>query len=392
MGKIDSHRKDLSLRKSLILYVITFAVLAVAFSAVVSIVCEGAAEKIRSSYPASGEKYYLTNEQGEQLGEGTYIGTEPVRMSKADERTIALLEIFPEFFTPIFSALCMIASALLFYRNKLKKPLAELRVASEKISNSDLNFSIDYDSKDELGQLCASFELMRATLANNFSTMWRQAEERKALNAAFAHELRTPLTVLKGCSEILQASENPQTRDTAVIMEKHISRMENYVSSMSSLSRMEDTQPEYWLINLQQLVSSLCDSAKIVCKKSEKELVLQNSIPVLQLSLDSAFISQVCNNLISNAVRYARTLVTISFAVHNDGLLISVSDDGKGFDQDSLQKAANPYFTRECNHSEHFGLGLYICKLLCERHNGYLRIRNTADGASVSAYFKSLAL
>ena len=155
---------------------------------------------------------------------------------------------------------------------------------------------------------------------------------------------------------------------------------------------MEDTQPEYKLIDLQPLVSSLYDSAKIICTKNGKELILQNDIPILQLSLDSAFISQVCNNLISNAVRYARTLVTISFTLHDNGLLLSVSDDGNGFDKDSLQKAANPYFTGESNHSEHFGLGLYICKLLCEHHNGYLKIENTATGANVSAYFKSPAL
>jgi signal transduction histidine kinase len=243
-----------------------------------------------------------------------------------------------------------------------------------------------------LGQLCASFEIMRTTLADNFSKMWRQVEERKALNAAFAHDLRTPLTVLKGYNEMLQASDNSQTRETAATMGKHIFRMENYVSSMSNIRRMEDTQPEYKLIGLQPLVSSLYDSAKIICTKNGKELILQNDISVLQLSLDSAFISQVCNNLISNAVRYARTLVTISFTLHDNGLLLSVSDDGNGFDKDSLQKAANPYFTRESNHSEHFGLGLYICKLLCEHHNGYLKIENTATGANVSAYFKSPAL
>ena len=163
-------------------------------------------------------------------------------------------------------------------------------------------------------------------------------KERKALNAAFAHDLRTPLTVLKGYNEMLQASDNSQTRETAATMGKHISRMENYVSSMSNLRRMEDTQPDYKLIDLQPLVSSLYDSAKIVCTKNGKELILQNDIPILQLSLDSAFISQVCNNLISNAVRYARTLVTISFALHDNGLLLSVSDDGNGFDKDSLQK------------------------------------------------------
>ena len=392
MGQINCRRHNLSLRKSLVFYVIAFVALAVFLSVATFFICGSAAEYIRLSYPPSGEKYYLTNEQGEQLGEGTYIGTELAPMSKQDERTIAILEMFPVLAAPIYSAFCIIVAALLFYRNRLKKPLAELRTASEKIANNDLVFSIDYDSKDELGQLCASFEIMRTTLADNFSKMWRQVEERKALNAAFAHDLRTPLTVLKGYNEMLQASDNSQTRETAATMGKHISRMENYVSSMSNLRRMEDTQPEYKLIDLQPLVSSLYDSAKIVCMKNGKELILQNDIPALQLSLDSAFISQVCNNLISNAVRYARTLVTISFAVHDNGLLLSVSDDGNGFDKDSLQKASNPYFTGENNHSEHFGLGLYICKLLCEHHSGYLKIRNTVGGANVSAYFKSPTL
>ena len=52
------------------------------------------------------------------------------------------------------------------------------------------------------------------------------------------------------------------------------------VSSMSNLRRMEDTQPEYKLIGLQTVASSLYDSAKIVCAKNAKELILQNHIPI----------------------------------------------------------------------------------------------------------------
>lgn len=55
-----------------------------------------------------------------------------------------------------------------------------------------------------------------------------------------------------------------------------------------------------------------------------------------------------------------------------------------------LSKATNPYFTEEENHSEHFGLGLYICKILCEHHGGYLKIENCSIGAKVTAFFKSL--
>lgn len=392
MGQISHCGHHLSLRKSLILYVIVFVVLAFILSIATFSVCGSAAENIRAAYPPSGEKYYLTNERGEQLGEGTYIGTDPIPLSEQDERTIALLEIFPIIAAPAYSALCIIAAAMLFYRNRLKKPLDQLRAASEKIANNDLDFSIDYNSKDELGQLCASFEIMRITLADNFSKMWRQVEERKALNAAFAHDLRTPLTVLKGYNEMLQASDNSQTRKTAATMEKHICRMENYISSMSTLRRMEDTQPEYKAVSLQSLISSLYESAKIVSSQNGKELFLQNDIPTLQLSLDSSFISQVCNNLISNAVRYARTSVTLSFSLRDNGLLLSVSDDGKGFDKSTLSKATNPYYTEESNHSEHFGLGLYICKLLCEHHNGYLKIEDVTGGAIVSAYFKAPAL
>ncbi len=389
MDKIKCSGRDLSLRKSLMLYVIAYAIIALVLSVVTFSICDYATDKIKSSYPLTGEQYYLTNEQGEQLGNGTFIGDATVHMSKQDERIIALLELLPIIAVPVYSALCIMAASLLFYRNKLKIPLAELRAASEKISNNDLEFSIKYDSKDELGQLCTSFEIMRTTLANNFSKMWRQVEERGRLNAAFAHDLRTPLTVLKGYNEMLQTSEHIQTKEIAATMGKHICRMETYVSSMSNLHRMEDTQPDYKPVSLQSFLSSLYESAKIVCTQNGKMLLLQNEVSEFQLSLDSSFIIQVCNNLISNAVRYARNTVTLSFSLQDNLFLLSVSDDGKGFDKNSLHNVTAPYFTEETNHSEHFGLGLYICKLLCEHHDGYLRIDDISNGAKVSAFFKS---
>lgn len=389
MDQINSQRHDLSLRKSLILYIIVFVVLALILSVATFSVCGVAAERIRSSYPMSGEKYYLTNEQGERFGEGTYIGKFPAPLSEQDERTIAMLETLPVVVAPVYFSVCIIAAALFFYRNRLKKPLTELREASEKIANNDLNISIHYDREDELGQLCTSFKIMSTTLEDNFSKMWRQVEERKELNAAFAHDLRTPLTVLKGYNEMLQSSDNPQTQRIAITMGKNIYRMENYVSSMSNLRRMEDTLPEYKMIPLQSFLSSVYENSKIVCMKNGKKLLLENEISVSELSLDSTFISQVCNNLISNAVRYAQTTITLSFSLVDNGMLLSVSDDGRGFEKSSLQKATNPYFTEEGNRSEHFGLGLYICKLLCKLHNGYLKIENTTTGAKVSAYFKT---
>lgn len=389
MDKIKHSLQNLSLRKSLVLYTAAFVILALVLSSATASLCDRASRKIQASYPRTGERYYLTNKQGEQLGEGTYISTEPPALSSKDERLLAVLDLLPVAAAPVYSALCILTAAFLFYRNKLKKPLDELQTASRKIADNDLDFSIHYNSKDELGQLCTSFEIMRTTLTNNLSEMWRQVEERGQLNAAFAHDLRTPLTVLKGYNEMLLASEHAPTRETAATMGKHLSRMEAYVSSMSHLQRLEDTQPEYRTVPLQPFLASLRESAEIVCAQNNKTLYLQNETQEPLLSIDTEFVSQVCNNFIANAVRYAKTSVTLSFALHKNGLLLTVSDDGKGFDKHSLHKAANPYFTEEPHHSAHFGLGLYICKLLCEHHGGWLQIANTSAGAKVSAFFKS---
>ena len=176
----------------MVLYLTFFAMLALLASIATSAFCSHMSQRIDSTYPDVREKYYLTNEQGERLGENAYVYKQPKIMDERDVKLLRILELLPVVAAPVYLVLALLASVPLFYQIRLKKPLAELRTASEKISNNDLDFSIDYDSKDELGQLCASFEIMRTTLVDNFSKMWRQVEERKALNAAFAHDLRTP--------------------------------------------------------------------------------------------------------------------------------------------------------------------------------------------------------
>lgn len=68
--------------------------------------------------------------------------------------------------------------------------------------------------------------------------------------------------------------------------------------------------------------------------------------------MDKMFVSEVCNNLIANAVRFAQTSITLSFSLQVNGLLLSVSDDGKGFDKKTVHKVTSPYFTEETERSE----------------------------------------
>ena len=215
------------------------------------------------------EKYYLTNERGERMGDGTYIGTDAFPLSPEDQRTVDILRALPTVtrrrgppsaswggaaFLP-GQAEAAVGGAAAGLRENLPKRPGLYRCRPRR---------------GRAGQLCASFEAMRAALAQNFSEMWRQMEERKRLNAAFAHDLRTPLTVLKGYNEMLQASGDEQTRTTAITMQRHISRLENYVDTMSHLRRLEDTQPTYRQTPLKALAASLYESGTIICERAEK--------------------------------------------------------------------------------------------------------------------------
>lgn len=143
---------------------------------------------------------------------------------------------------------CLLIPGTLFFRRHLKKPLQLLINGAQQIGENNLDFSVYYEEADEMGQLCNAFEKMRLSLQENNLQMWRQIEERKRLNAAFAHDLRTPLTVLKGQADMLlrfvpqQKMPEEKIVAAAATMKRHIGRLEEYVQTMNHLQRLEDIE------------------------------------------------------------------------------------------------------------------------------------------------------
>lgn len=72
-------------------------------------------------------------------------------------------------------------------------------------------------------------------------------------------------------------------------------------------------------------------------------------------------------------------------------LVLSVQDDGPGFPQAIIRKGVKPFLRGDESNeaSSHFGMGLYVCSLLCEKHNGSLELQNTSSGALIVARFKT---
>ena len=282
----------------------------------------------------------------------------------------------------------------LFYRWKLKEPIALLLEGARRIQTHDLDFTIPAVSADELGQTCAAFEDMRLELLKTNRELWRQTEERKRLNAAFAHDLRTPLTVLRGYADLL-SKYVPQGRisqekllDTVSTLSRQVARLESYAASMTALQKLEDIVPSPAPVEASALLRELEETARVLCKSYSLRYSLESGLTGT-VSVDLEVVLQVYENLLSNAARFAREQITILCTRDGDRLLLDVMDDGPGFSEKDLLFATRPYYGSEKNGEEgHFGLGLNICKILCEHHGGSLTLGNHLQGgAHIAAAF-----
>ena len=120
----------------------------------------------------------------------------------------------------------------------------------------------------------------------------------------------------------------------------------------------------------------------VLAQKYAKQFEVHSELKEQQLNLDISIFLEVLENLIDNAMRFSVQCVRVEFRYSQSLLNVCVHDDGKGFQPDELSKAVKPYYHGESVGTEHYGMGLYICKMLCEKHGGFLRVYNSPGGGA----------
>ncbi len=285
------------------------------------------------------------------------------------------------------------AAAAVYYRKKLREPITQLQNGVERIQEDNLDFHIEYDGDDELGRLCCSMEKMRRELRQKHKALWESLEQRKLLNASAAHDLRTPITVLKGYLDYLEKNI-PQDKltedmllDTVSSMQGAVNRLELYVESVRDIEKIENIEIEKRSENVKLLLYELRSNVRQLA--GDKEIIISNDITVDKIQIDKSVFFRILENLLQNALRYAKKQVSINLSHKKDFLILTVKDDGKGFSAADLEKATTVFYSND-KEKQHFGIGLSVCKILCEKHGGLLYVGNQKEkGACVTAKLKS---
>lgn len=380
--------KNMSLKKSFFFLTLSSLIIASVLTAISYIL-------LNYIYHSIQDKYLQTPLYTETI---TIMQNNINQYSNFDKVLINIISTLQLVLPLVFFIGLLLFADIIFYKVKLKTPIEILNKGANEIYSNNLDFYLEYNSNDELGNLCNAFEKMRFQLNKNNIKMWTMIDDRKQLNAAFSHDLRNPLTVLKGYSDyLIKYIPTGKLSDKKILsniqlMSEHIDRIEYYVDSMSNAQRLEDLVIVKSTSSINDFVENLDSNISILSKQAGKSFKITNKVDHINVLLDENIIHRVIENIMSNAFRYAKNKVSILIYLEQEFLTFVIEDDGIGFSKDSLSSALKPFYKDKTlnNNNSNFGMGLYISKVLCEKHGGSILIENNPiGGAKIIAKFST---
>lgn len=295
------------------------------------------------------------------------------------------------FAAPVILAFAAILwCCMYFYRRKLKTPMAVLSDATKQIAGQNLDFVCSYPCGDEMGELCRSFEDMRTALRENNKVMWDMLEERRLMQASIAHDLRNPIAIIEGYIEYLEAGfkDGGMSREKITRIVQNLGaaakRLEQYTESVRLLSRSEETQPERRTANAGKLSADLAEDFSLLSEQKGIALHVSGDLPDREIQVDTALLYRVLENIMNNALRYAKQKIQLAFFLEDRMLMIRISDDGDGFSSDVLNGVRGKLLV--AGQDGHMGIGISVSRLLCRKHGGRLELSNTSEGACVKIF------
>lgn len=382
--------KNLSLRTTIILYVVIVLLISTSLSFVLSRAAKETQQNIWFKYTDQDEyNQMVENENGKNYL--TQIPRIPsASMEKKDVIIVEICDVIETWADLIISCIGSVIAVFIFFRNKISVPLKKLKEASRNIAENNLNFELRYEINDEMGELCHEFEKMRSELDFHKKEMWNMLEDERTLRAAIAHDIRTPITVAKGNLEIMREFIPLGKLDEKKIMEmvdgaiNHVERLEYFTNIMRKLNSLLDIEPRFEQIKYVELLDKIKNISDILCYQKNKECEFFWSEESEIITVDIMAIQEVEENLVTNALRYAKKKISITVELINEFIVLTVEDDGKGY-QEAQQKLLQAYYkSSEKDGAVHYGLGLYISKVLCSKHRGELILKNSENGGAVA--------
>jgi two-component system sensor histidine kinase BaeS len=280
----------------------------------------------------------------------------------------------------IASALITILVALLLgwlLARTLSAPVRALTSATQAMAAGDLEQRVEVHTQDEIGDLARSFNRMSADLA-------RASQLRKQMTADLAHDLRTPLSILRGYLEGLQEAQLEGTPGLYTLMHEEVLHLQRLVEDLRLLSLADagELSLNRRLIDPAALVERTGLLYFVAAEQQGVQLRVEAAEDLPSILVDTDRITQVLNNLVSNALRHTQQgEIVLSARENGSGVILSIRDSGSGIAAEDLPFVFDRFYRgdksrQRADDGASSGLGLAIAKAIVEAHGGAIQVES----------------
>ena len=261
------------------------------------------------------------------------------------------------------------------------KPLKDVAGAADDIGRSrDFGRRLPKRrSRDEVALLSTSFNRMLDQLQDSF-------ESQRRFVADASHELRTPLTTIQGNAGLLAHGPpiaEPMRRAAAQDIAEESDRMSRLVDRMLTLARADSgLRLELAPVDLQKVVTEVTRQAVAVHPEPSVEVDAADAV----VDGDADALRQLLWILLDNAMRFARSRISVRLRAEGGWARLSVADDGPGVAVDDRERIFERFYQADTARSgQGAGLGLSIARWITEQHRGRI-IAAGSDAGGAGLY------
>ena len=299
----------------------------------------------------------------------------------------------------IILILALTAGALIIwiYRG-VAIPLGRMKIATQNIKDGNLDFELEVETEDEIGQLCRDFEEMRKRLKESTSEKVEYDKRSKELISNISHDLKTPITAIKGYVEGIMDG----VADTPEKMERYIKTIYNKANEMDLLineltlySKIDSNRIPYDFntISVNDYFDDCAMDLKIDLEARGIQFDYLNYVDAgVKIIADAEQLKRVINNIVSNSAKYMdKKLKSIHLRVKDVGdfVQVEIEDNGKGIGAKELPYIFERFYRTDASRNSSTGgsgIGLSIVKKIIEEHGGKIWA-TSKEGTGTVMYF-----
>ncbi|MCA9970406.1 MAG: HAMP domain-containing protein [Anaerolineales bacterium] len=274
--------------------------------------------------------------------------------------------------------------------------LRQLARTAQRLAGGDLAARVAVDGRDEVARVGLAFNEMAAQLQQAAREREEVEALRRDLIAWTSHDLRTPLTSIRAMVEALHdglVTDEPTVRRYYRTVLADVIHLNDVIDDLFELAQLDAGGLVFDRArhDLADLVSDALESFQALAQQRGVRLAGEVGPEQTPVLLNAAKISRVLNNLLSNALRYtpAGGQVRVTVLRVREGVQVTVTDDGPGFEPQDLPRIFEQFYRGEQARSRATGgagLGLAIARGIVEAHGGRIWADNRPSGGALVGF------